>query len=390
MSKGGGQGSYQQMQEFNGGGIYGGGIGSFNRGQFFDGLDSRFNATGQQRANEQQAQNQFRNLMAGAVRGESGRRGPPAPIAPSVPVTNMQDFNRRAMDRIRLLNPGMFGQPAQGSAGQRLADQQRAQQQAVAQGGSGGANAITTPTPEMEQTATTQGPETMPIGQSNFSGNFKNFIQNTVGNRFGGGFDGGMPPGGFMRPPSPPPFMGGGFGGFGGFKPQPMPFVRRNTQFRMPSFGPSYGMINPYQGQFSGYGVPSNIASFEQPNYQPFVPPAANPPSGDPPSMVLPPEGGDGTAPPADGGVAGTPPADDGAVQTVSDTTAPVTDAATPLPPIDGGYTPIYQPQPTYVPYRPMPMPTYNPYGSGQFMQDYGGIGGFGRYDLGLAGRQYR
>ena len=369
MSKGGGQGSYQQMQEFNGGGIYGGGIGAFNRGQFFG--------------------------------GESGRRGTPAPIIPSPPVSNDSSRFTRFDDQIRLLNPGMFGQPAQ-----RLADQQRAQQQAVAQGGSGGANAITTPAPEMEQTATTQGPETMPIGQSNFSGNFKNFIQNTVGNRFGGGFDGGMPPGGFMRPPSPPPFMGGGFGGFGGSRPQPMPFVRRNTQFRMPSFGPSYGMINPYQGQFSGYGVPSNIASFEQPNYQPFVPPAANPPSGDPPSMVLPPEGGDGTAPPADGGVAGTPPADDGAVQTVSDTTAPVTDAATteqavdpyasvtyeatPLPPIDGGYTPIYQPQPTYVPYRPMPMPTYNPYGSGQFMQDYGGIGGFGRYDLGLAGRQYR
>ena len=381
MSKGGGQGSYQQMQEFNGGGIYGDGIGAFNRGQF--GQPNQGSA-GQRLADQQRAQGQLRDLIGsdGRQRGANAITTP-APtrgyVEPGRPVySNMQDFNRRAMEQI-------FGQPAQ-----RLADQQRAQQQAVAQGGSGGANAITTsaPTP-------TSLPEMRLLTDAMARPRPMPFI--------GGGFDdvGG--------------FMSGGFGGFGGFKPQPMPFVRRNTQFRMPSFGPSYGMINPYQGQFSGYGIPSNIASFEQPNYQPFVPPAANQPSGDPPSMVLPPEGGDGTAPPADGGVAGMPPADDGAVQTVSDTTAPVTDAATteqavdpyapyaidatplppdvPLPPnvrqIDR-YTPIYQPQPTYVPYRPMPMPTYNPYGSGQFMQDYGGIGGFGRYDLGLAGRQYR
>jgi hypothetical protein len=168
-----------------------------------------------------------------------------------------------------------------------------------------------------------------------------------------------------------------------------------NTQFRMPSFGPSYGTVSPYMGGFSGYGVPSNIYGFEQPHYEPYTPPADPPPT-----MVLPPEDGDGTEPPADGGVAGTPPADGGAVQTASDTTAPVTDAATTEQAVDP-YAPtteqavdpyaqqyfLYQPQPTYMPYRPMPR--YNPYGSGQFMQDYGGIGGFGRYDLGLAGFQY-
>lgn len=203
--------------------------------------------------------------------------------------------------------------------------------------------------------------------------------------------------------PMPMPIRGGpvmppiGVMPIGGYNP--------NTQFRMPSFGPSYGTISPYTGGFSGYGVPSNIYGFEQPHYEPYTPPADPPPT-----MVLPPEGGDGTEPPADGGVAGTPPADGGtagtstvdggAVQTASDTTAPVTDAATTgqaadpyAPTTEQAVDPyaqqyfLYQPQPPYVPYRPMPR--YNPYGSGQFMQDYGGIGGFGRYDLGLAGFQY-
>tara|TARA_S200002703_G_scaffold123093_1_gene109031 strand:- start:336 stop:650 length:315 start_codon:yes stop_codon:yes gene_type:complete len=59
-----------------------------------------------------------------------------------------------------------------------------------------------------------------------------------------------------------------------------------NTQFQMPSFGSTYGQMNPYAGQFSGYGVPSNIFSFAQPHYQPYVPQAYTPP---PPAMQLPP-----------------------------------------------------------------------------------------------------
>lgn len=75
-----------------------------------------------------------------------------------------------------------------------------------------------------------------------------------------------MPP----RIPSMPPRMPG-----------------RNRQFQMPFFGSSYGRMNPYAGQFSGYGVPSNIFGFAQPHYQPYVPP---PPP--PPVMQLPPDQG--------------------------------------------------------------------------------------------------
>jgi hypothetical protein len=57
----------------------------------------------------------------------------------------------------------------------------------------------------------------------------------------------------------------------------------------MPFFGSSYGRMNPYAGQFSGYGVPSNMFSFAQPHYQPYVPP---PPP--PPVMQLPPNQGGG------------------------------------------------------------------------------------------------
>ena len=49
----------------------------------------------------------------------------------------------------------------------------------------------------------------------------------------------------------------------------------RNTQFQMPFFGSQYGRMNPYAGQFSGYGVPSNM--FSASHYQPYVPPPPQP-----------------------------------------------------------------------------------------------------------------
>ena len=86
--------------------------------------------------------------------------------------------------------------------------------------------------------------------------------------------------------------------------------------------------MNPYAGQFSGYGVPSNMFSFAQPHYQPYVPGAYSPPSmyteptpTAPPVMQLPPGQG--------------------------------------APTFGGGY--------------------------GGFSGGSGGIGGFGRYNLGLA-----
>jgi hypothetical protein len=103
----------------------------------------------------------------------------------------------------------------------------------------------------------------------------------------------------------------------------------------MPFFGSPYGQMNPYAGQFSGYGVPSNMFSFAQPHYQPYVPPP--PAQSAPPVMQLPPgQGGNQVFSGAP--VAYTPP-------------APVA--------FGGGF-------------------------GGQ------GIGGFGRYNLGLAGRQFR
>ena len=73
--------------------------------------------------------------------------------------------------------------------------------------------------------------------------------------------------------------------------PFPMPprMPGRNRQFQMPFFGSSYGRMNPYAGQFFGYGVPSNMFGFAQPHYQPYVPP---PPP--PPVMQLPPNQGGG------------------------------------------------------------------------------------------------
>jgi hypothetical protein len=109
---------------------------------------------------------------------------------------------------------------------------------------------------------------------------------------------------------------------------QPPRMPGRNTQFQMPFFGSQYGRMNPYQGQFSGYGVPSNMFSFAQPHYQPYVPGAYSPPSmyaeptpTAPPVMQLPPGQG--------------------------------------APTFGGGY--------------------------GGFSGGSGGIGGFGRYNLGLA-----
>ena len=72
---------------------------------------------------------------------------------------------------------------------------------------------------------------------------------------------------------------------------QPPRMPGRNTQFQMPFFGSPYGQMNPYAGQFSGYGVPSNMFSFAQPHYQPYVPQAYTPPPqpSAPPVMQLPP-----------------------------------------------------------------------------------------------------
>lgn len=69
--------------------------------------------------------------------------------------------------------------------------------------------------------------------------------------------------------------------------PRPPRMPGRNTQFQMPFFGSPYGRMNPYAGQFSGYGVPSNMFSFAQPHYQPYVPPPPQPSA--PPVMQLPP-----------------------------------------------------------------------------------------------------
>jgi hypothetical protein len=63
--------------------------------------------------------------------------------------------------------------------------------------------------------------------------------------------------------------------------------------------------MNPYAGQFSGYGVPSNMSSFAQPHYQPYVPQAYAPPptyTPPPPTMQLPPGQG---APTFGGGYGG-------------------------------------------------------------------------------------
>lgn len=127
----------------------------------------------------------------------------------------------------------------------------------------------------------------------------------------------------FMPGPRPPVFG------------PPRPAPGRNTQFQMPFFGSPYGRMNPYQGQFSGYGVPTNIASFAQPHYQPYVPRSYEPP---PPSMQLPPGQGDPSL---------NYPQNQGD-QLFS----------------GGGFR--------------------GGYGG------YGGIGGFGRYNLGLAGSQFR
>jgi hypothetical protein len=128
----------------------------------------------------------------------------------------------------------------------------------------------------------------------------------------------------------------------GGDKYYPLPVVEqprrtpsipsRNTQFQMPYFGSPYGRMKPYEGRFSGYGVPTNMLSFAQPHYQPYVPRSYSPP---PPSMSL-------------------PPGENGPLMQ--------------FPPSQNSST----------------------FGGGRFAGGYGGIGGFGRYNLGLAGSQLR
>ena len=84
-----------------------------------------------------------------------------------------------------------------------------------------------------------------------------------------------------------------------------------NTQFQMPSFGQSYGQMNPYAGQFSGYGVPSNMMSFAQPHYQAYTPGSFTPPQQTrytptaPPAMQLPPGMGAPTFGGGYGGIGG-------------------------------------------------------------------------------------
>ena len=132
--------------------------------------------------------------------------------------------------------------------------------------------------------------------------------------------------GGYRPPPRPPVY---------GQQRFPFPYGQprtpgRNTQFNMPFMPQSYGRMNPYAGQFGGYGVPSNVFGFGRPHYQPYAPPtyapspAYTPP---PPAMQLPPGTG---------------------------------------------------------------MPTFYGGGSQGPATIGGGIGGFGRYNLGLAGSQLR
>lgn len=132
--------------------------------------------------------------------------------------------------------------------------------------------------------------------------------------------------GGYRSPPRPPVY---------GQQRFPSPYGQpsipsRNTQFNMPFMPQSYGRMNPYADQFGGYGVPSNMFSFAQPQYQPYAPPTYAPaPAYTPPPPVM------------------------------------------QLPPGTG-------------------MPTFYGGGSQGPATIGGGIGGFGRYNLGLAGSQLR
>ena len=138
--------------------------------------------------------------------------------------------------------------------------------------------------------------------------------------------------GGYRPPPRPPVY---------GQQRFPFPYGQpripgRNTQFNMPFMPQSYGRMNPYAGQFGGYGVPSNVFGFGQPHYQPYAPPTYAPPP------------------------AYTPP-------------------------------PVYTPPPPVMQLPPgTGMPTFYGGGSQGPATIGGGIGGFGRYNLGLAGSQLR
>ena len=139
--------------------------------------------------------------------------------------------------------------------------------------------------------------------------------------------------GGYRPPPRPPVY---------GQQRFPFPYGQpripgRNTQFNMPFMPQSYGRMNPYAGQFGGYGVPSNVFGFGQPHYQPYAPPTYAPPP-----------------------------------------------AYTPPPP-------VYTPPPPVMQLPPgTGMPTFYGGGSQGPATIGGGIGGFGRYNLGLAGSQLR
>ena len=229
-------------------------------------------------------------------------RTTPAPMPPPRPVSNMQDFNRRAMDQIRLLNPGMFGQPPQGLAGQqRLQEQGQAQGQLLdfieSGGQQRGANAITTPAPtppeqggvgfftdadgnEMYQPPMPEAPpggmqlmvmpDPIPADQARPSlpsiprGGFRPQPMPFMGGGFGGFRPQPMPfmGGGFGGiVPQPSPFMGGGFGGFGGFRPQPTPFMGGGYGG---GFGGGFGGFRPQPMPFMGGGFGQPMQPMQQ------------------------------------------------------------------------------------------------------------------------------
>lgn len=159
------------------------------------------------------------------------------------PVSNMQDFNRRMRDRLSLLNPDF----SQGSA-----VQQQAQQQAVAQSGTGGANAITTlaPTrgyvepgrPDMRMGLPT--PPVMPLRGGRTGDPFVGVPSHPMTRPPGmggmggrGGFNRGINPGGMYSNPQPAP------------QPQPMPPLQPQP---MPQPMPT--PMPPQRGGFPGYG----------------------------------------------------------------------------------------------------------------------------------------
>jgi len=367
MSKGGGQGSFAQMQEpgldMDMGGFGGGGpqpIPAVEPPQFDDRMGQFNNRMGMPSFNPRLVSLQP-IMQDGGLGSKGGRSNPyqpdgisppgqirdamarPAPIPPPRPVSNMQDFNRRAMDQIRLLNPdfaqgvmalplssgvetigkpGMLPSPTIGKIthGRETIGYPGDE---ITTGGikpprgpvklepiktqplpsepmlSDGPDFRPPPVPDMPPTPPrridipaipsdmlediesrgTVGPGG---GTGDRTGSFRDAIREfrdefryqPMPRRqppiFG-------PPRNFPFPMPRPPRMP---------PRQPPRMPGRNTQFQMPFFGSPYGQMNPYAGQFSGYGVPSNMFSFAQPHYEPYVPQAYTPP---PPVMQLPP-----------------------------------------------------------------------------------------------------